>query len=256
MCHPDDPSRPERDDVRCTPVAVPVAEDRTLNGLVQRGDGGEMPVLLITDVYGPTTFYQGLARDLADRGFPTLIPDYLQPAGTLVRGTRDEALARGRRLDQRECLDDLDAAADWMMRLANADGPTDRIGILGFCLGGTLALDLAARRSDLVVVTYYAFPEGFDGRNPVPAPIDVTDAIEGPVLSFWGERDYIDLVGVRRFCERLARRDTEFAYEIYPDVGHSFLGGLADDEETAVRSWRRTHAFFAGDHDRVVGGTR
>ena len=49
------------------------------------------------------------------------------------------------------------------------------MGVLGFCLGGTLALDLAARRADLAVVTYYAFPEGFDGRNPVPAPIDVAD---------------------------------------------------------------------------------
>jgi len=215
-----------------------------------------MPVVLITDVYGPTRFYQGLALDLADHGFPTLIPDYLRGAGTLADGTRDEALARGRRLDQRECLDDLDAAVDYLRGQWSGDHPGDRIGILGFCLGGTLALDLATRRADLAVATYYAFPEGFEGRNPVPAPIDVTDAIEGPVLSFWGEQDYIDLAGVRRFCERLARRDTDFAFEIYPDVGHSFLGGLAEGDETAVQSWRRTHTFFAGDRDPVAASAR
>ncbi len=76
------------------------------------------------------------------------------------------------------------------------------------------------------------------------------------MLSFWGEQDYIDLAGVRRFCEQLARRDTEFTFEIYPDVGHSFLGGLADDDETAVQSWRRTRAFFAGHHDRAGAGAR
>ncbi len=207
-----------------------------------------MPVLLLTDIYGPTTFYQGLARDLADHGFPTLIPDYLRRAGACAPATRDEALSRGRLLDQRECLDDLDAAVDRLMRLWSRD----RVGILGFCLGGTLALDLAARRADLAVVTYYAFPEGFDGRNPAPAPIDVADTIQGPALSFWGERDYIDLAGVRRFCERLARRDVEFTFEIYPDVGHSFLGGLADGEETAAQSWKRTREFFAGQHDRAA----
>jgi carboxymethylenebutenolidase len=254
VCHPDQISFQVRDDMRPEPVALRVADDRTMPCLLQRGDGGGMPVLLITDVYGPTPFYQGLAGNLADHGFPTLIPDYLRGAGVLAHGTRDEALARGRRLDQGECLDDLGAAVDWLRSLSPGQG--DRIGVLGFCLGGTLALDLATQRSDLAVVTYYAFPDGFEGRNPVPAPIDVTDAIEGPVLSFWGEQDYIDLAGVRRFCERLARRDTDFAFEIYPDVGHSFLGGLAEGDETAVQSWSRTHSFFAGDHDRVAASTR
>ena len=253
MCHADHVSFPARDDAPPQPVVLPVGGNRTLEGLVQRSDGGgSMPVLLVTDIYGPTPFYQGLARDLADHGFPTLIPDYLRAAGTLDRPTRDEALARGRRLDQRACLDDLDAAVDWLTRL----WPRVRVGVLGFCLGGTLALDLAARRADLAVVTYYAFPEGFDGRNPVAAPIDVADAIQGPVLSFWGEQDYIDLAGVHRFCDRLARHDTDFAWEIYPDVGHSFLGGLADGDETAVRSWRRARAFFAGQHDRAASWHR
>jgi dienelactone hydrolase len=256
VCHPDQISFPVREDARPEPVAVAVADGRTLPCLFQPSDGGGVPVLLVTDVYGPTAFYQGLARDLADHGFPTLIPDYLRSAGTLADATRDEALARGRRLDQRECLDDLFAAVDWLMRLSSRDRPAERVGVLGFCLGGTLALDLAARRADLAVVTYYAFPEGFDGRNPVPAPIDVADSIHGPVLAFWGEEDYIDLAGVRRFCARLAPRDTDFAFEIYPDVGHSFLGGLADGDETAVQSWRRTRAFFAADHDRVAASAQ
>jgi hypothetical protein len=45
-------------------------------------------------------------------------------------------------------------------------------------------------------------------------------------------------------------------FEIYPDVGHSFLGGLADGDETAIESWRRTRSFFAGHHDRVAAGTQ
>ena len=256
MCHPDQISFQVRDDTRSEQVELPVADDRTLPCLLQRGEGSGMPVLLITDVYGPTRFYQGLAQDLADHGFPTLIPDYLRGAGDLAEGTRDEALARGRRLDQRACLDDLSVAVDWLGSLSPGADQGDRIGLLGFCLGGTLALDLATRRADLAVVTYYAFPEGFEGRNPVPAPIDVTDAIEAPVLSFWGEQDYIDLAGVRRFCELLARRDADFAFEIYPDVGHSFLGGLAEGEETAVQSWSRTRGFFAGDHERVAASAR
>ena len=252
MCHPDQVSFPVGDDRAPEPVAIPVGGDRSLPGRLRRGDGGRMPIVLLTDVYGPIAFYQGLARDLADHGCPTLIPDYLHAAGTLADGTRDEALERGRRLDQCASLGDLDVAVDWLARETGAD----RVGVLGFCLGGTLALDLAARRGDLAVVTYYAFPEGFSGRNPAPAPIDVVDAIEGPVLAFWGEEDYIDVQGVRRFCGLLAARAADFAFEIYPGVGHSFLGGLAGDEPTAVSSWRRTRAFFAGHHDRVGAGAR
>src|SRR3954463_9963514 len=122
MCHPDQVSFPMRDGAPAQPVALATGSDRVLPGLWQPGESDGTPILLLTDVYGPTAFYQGLARDLAAHGCPTLIPDYLAPAGTLTLGTRDEALARGRVLDQRACLDDLGAAVDWLVHTAGLRG--------------------------------------------------------------------------------------------------------------------------------------
>lgn len=250
MCHRHDV--PEHDlDMPSRQVHVPLESGADLPAIhytPQRGSGPG--ILLATDIYGPTPFYQAVANRLAGHGYTVLLADYFFRSGELVDGTRDEAFARHSHLSERAALNDLDAALDWLARQPETTG--SRLGTLGFCLGGTLTLDLAARRDDLETVCYYAFPFGMFHPNPEPAPrpIDLTDHISGHVLSFWGDDDYIGADQMQRFHEAMRAAGVSYEQTVHPGVGHGFLRGLFTDgldSKAALASWDATTRFFA-DH--------
>lgn len=228
-----------------TELGVPVTSTRPMPTHLQDAKPGARigAVVIITDIYGATPFYRGLAARLAESGFTTAVPDYLlHQVGDLEKSDRDHAIARARGLDQQRALIDVGAVADWLKRKTN----TNRVGLIGFCLGGTFALDLAAQRHDLAVVSLYGFPDGVAGTNPVPAPMSIIDQIAGPILGLWGEEDYMGMDRVRAFCAGVAAHNPQFESHIYPGVGHGFLSELASDDESAAHAWSRTTQFLAG----------
>jgi carboxymethylenebutenolidase len=245
VCHSSDASFPPERGKLTQTVAVPLPDGRELPAVLQSSGQQTSAVLLISDIYGPTEFYRGLAGDLAEHGYATLVPDFLAAAGHLESQDRDAALNRSRHLDQRAALNDLIVSVDWLRSNAGGAELGGRIGVLGFCLGGTLGLDMAAEREDLAVVSYYGFPAGVPGKNPVAAPLEVADRIRGPVLAFWGEEDYMSMGPIHDFCQRLADRRDQSEYAIYPGVGHGFLGGLTSGDPAATESWDRSREFFA-----------
>jgi carboxymethylenebutenolidase len=244
MCHADDVSFPSDRGGLTERVVIPMSDGALLPVVLQRPVGGHgAPIVLITDIYGPIEFYVGLAGDLADAGHPTLIPDYLDRAGPLESEDRETALGRARTLSQRRAVDDLRESVAWL----GAQFPgAPRTGLLGFCLGGTLAWHAAAGDAEsFAVVSFYGFPAGVPGRDQPPAPLDVVRELVGPQLALWGEEDYMDMGGVRRFCAEMAAHHDHFESHLYSGVGHGFLRGVAVGEPSAVDGWRRARAFFA-----------
>lgn len=247
MCHADTPAE-AGPSVAVRDVSVPLPAAEQLPAQLALPDRGQGPgVLVITDIFGRTPFYQHLTRRLAEAGYPALLPDIFFREGELPEVTREAAFARREELDEARALRDLLTAADWLEGHEAVAGA--RLGLLGFCLGGTLALDLCAERGRLAAVCYYAFPAGLP-NSTAPAPLDVVDRISGPVLAFWGDQDYIDMDEVAALGDALARHGTDYDATVYPGVGHGFLRGLVeagDDAAAARDSWERTLAFF-GQH--------
>jgi carboxymethylenebutenolidase len=231
-------------DARDVSVPLPAAEQLPVElALPDRGQGPG--VLLICDIFGRTPFYRHLTRRLADAGYTALLPDIFFREGELSEVTREAAFARREQLDEARALRDLHTAAEWLERHEAVGGA--RLGLLGFCLGGTLALDMCAERDGFAAACYYAFPSGLP-RSNAPAPLDVVDRIRGPVLAFWGDQDYIDMDEVARLGDAMAHHNKDYDAHLYPGVGHGFLRGLVeggDDHEAARDSWERTLLFFA-----------
>ena len=213
----------------------------------ERGTGPG--VLVVHDASGRIPFYETLTARLAAAGYVAAVPDLYFRQGPLPAATPEAEMQRLGRLDKRGSVQDLLAAADWLGAEPAVTGI--RLGVIGFSLGATLALDLAAERRDLAVAAYYPFPAGQvpPDENSPPAPLSLVTRMNGPILAFWGDRDeVVDMADAERLGAGLRSRHVAFSAVVYPGLGHSFMriaeatpGG---DEGAAADAWARTLGFF------------
>ena len=204
-------------------------------------------VVVICDMYGRSAFYENLAERIADLGYVGLCPEPFHRIGPPSSEDYEGAIERRAATDEIEMLGDLDAAITWMK--GQREVSSERVGIIGFCMGGTFALNLAAIRQDLATCCFYGFPAGSSvAAVAAPAPLDVVDDISGPLIGFWGEDDEgIDLGDVKTLLDALCARDIACFSVTYPHVGHGFMAEPAQDERTqdaARHAWARMTAFL------------
>ncbi|MDQ2915122.1 MAG: dienelactone hydrolase family protein [Chloroflexota bacterium] len=245
MCHPEVPAGAPIPDVRIEDAAVPV-EDGVMPGLVAVPEERPAPgILIINDVFGRSPFYDNLARRLAQAGFGALTPEYFFREGSLPEPTREAAMARAKQLDFKRWGRDMSAAIDWLRARPDVSA---NVGTIGFCMGGTQVLLLAARRDDIAAtVSYYGFPA--DARTEA-SPIEVAPNVRGPILGHWGDQDVgAGMDNVEKLRAALEAADVEHELHIYPGLGHGFLKASLEDEKTpgseqACSSWTRTLEFY------------
>ncbi len=205
---------------------------------------GAPGVVIIHDVFGHGEFYRDMGRRLAAAGFTTLLPDLFHRLGQIQGRDRQAASARRARFDERLALADLAAA----LRLLRDEEGAPRVGAIGFCMGGTLTMLLAAREPLDAGVVFYGFPANRNRTELAPFQVlDEAERIAAPLLGFWGDRDEgVGMDNVRRLDEALGRAGKAHEFTIYPGLPHGFLtfdeaaphGGESRD------AWARTLAFF------------
>jgi dienelactone hydrolase len=240
MCHPEIPTGQPVPDVKTTEVSIPLASSEPMPAVLAEPDGpAQAAVLVINDIFGRSPFYENLSRRLAVAGFAALAPEYFFREGPLESNSREAALARRGRLDHERAVDDLSQALDWLRQTARVEG---RLGTVGFCMGGTFVLQLAARRDDLASVCFYGFPGSLEA--------DERDRINGPLIGFWGDQDQgVGMDNVAGLERSLRARGVAYEQHIYPGLGHGFMkaSGLepdGDGYEQACEAWTRALGFL------------
>lgn len=245
MCHPEVPEGTTPPDVRTEEATIAVG-DGAMPAFVALPQRMPAPaVLVVNDVFGRSPFYEHVARRLARAGFVAATPEFFFREGPLPEPTRDAAMARAKRLDFSRTVDDMSAAIDWLRGHADT---RDAVGTIGFCMGGTIVLLLAARRTDIAAsVCYYGFPA--DTRTSA-RPIDLAAKMKGPILGLWGDQDTgVGMDNVETLDRELTGAHVEHEFHVYPGLGHGFLKASLEDESTAgyqlaCESWTRTIAFY------------
>jgi carboxymethylenebutenolidase len=111
-----------------------------------------------------------------------------------------------------------------------------RLGAIGFCMGGSFALQLACTVDGLRAASV------FYGQNPRPIEA-VAEAC--PLVGSYPERDFT-ANAARRLEPLLERYHVPHDIKIYPEARHSFFNdhGPAYQPEAARDAWARTVAFF------------
>jgi carboxymethylenebutenolidase len=245
VCHPEIPAGAPIPDVRVEDAKITV-EDGTMPGLMALPE--VLPasgILVINDVFGRSPFYDQLARRLAQAGFVAVTPEYFFREGSLPEPTREAAMARAKQLDFKRWSRDMSAAIEWLRQRPEANGI---VGTIGFCMGGTQSLLLAARRGDIAAtVSYYGFPA--DARTDA-APIEVAPKMHGPILGHWGDQDAgAGMDNVEKLRAALEAAGVEHEFHIYRGLGHGFLKASLENDKTpgyeqACTSWQRTLDFY------------
>ena len=253
MCHPEVPVGQPTPEVVREEAQVPLPGGEAMAALLTRPASGSGPgVLIVHDIFGRSPFYEHLAARLATAGYMALLPDFFFRQGPLADRSLELAFARRSRFDETVALDDLSAAVDMLRGQPGVRG--ERVGTVGFCMGGTLVLDLAATRDDLASVCYYGYPAGEAHAPAKAAPTPLNQAFKnrmhGPILGFWGDQDPgVNMADVATFAAELKRGGVAFEHTIYPGLGHAFMAqsGLDSNHpayQMACESWTCALGFF------------
>jgi carboxymethylenebutenolidase len=156
-------------------------------------------------------------------------------------GHNQEGLTRSleisSRFDAGQGVTDAATALDHLAALPEVDGG---IGIIGFCLGGTIAYLLAAQASVAAVVSFYG--------SGVPDSLAALDQITSPLqFHFGGSDPYIPRDQVAQVEQASAGRDN-VEIHVEEDAGHAFhnrKSAMFHVPEPAARAWQRTEEFLA-----------
>lgn len=175
------------------------------------GTPGLPLVIVLHDWFGRLPWLVPFAEALADRGtFRVLVPDLYDGVATI-----DDVEAE--RLADALDVDTALASVDALISAARAAG-SERVGMLGFSLGGWLALQAAQRGIADAVVAYYAMvgPEGGIVPAPVLLHLAETDEYESPD-------------DVAEFIDRLLGDGTPVARHTYAGTVHGFANATRTD---------------------------
>lgn len=186
-------------------------------------------IVVLHDSRGITDGVRGLVRSFAGDGWLAVAP-HLYHRDTADEVSADEAEEQVGRLDRDQIVADTDTAFGW---LAERDVKADRMGVVGFDLGGSVALVVAATRTLGAAVTV--------GNEVPPASLItlVSDAqgLTCPWLGIYGTDD----AGVDRLRTAVSASEVATDVVVYPtDGGHRF----DDDPDNAAEAWQRTLNWF------------
>jgi carboxymethylenebutenolidase len=196
---------------------------------------GKLPVVLVVhENRGLTPYIEDVARRLAVANFIAFAPDGLTSLGGYP-GNDEKGLELFPKVDAAKMREDFVASAEWLKARPDSTG---KLGIVGFCFGGTTTNALAVRLGSEVsaAVPFYGGQPGAE---------DVAK-IKAPLLANYGEADTRITSGWPAFDAALTAAKVPHEGYVYKGAQHGFHNDTTPryDEAAAKLAWQRTLDWF------------
>lgn len=212
--------------------------DETVQAMLYTPAGkGPFPALIVVHEYwGLNDWVKEQASKLADQGYESLAIDLYRGK---VATTPDMGHELMRGLPEDRAKRDLHAAFEYLQSQSNLK--KDRIGAIGWCMGGGYSLDVALQEPTLAadVINY----------GHLATDTETLKKINAPILGIFGGQDRgITPDDVYKFEAQMKQLGKKIDVKIYDDAGHAFEnpnnkeGYRAAD---AADAWQRTVTFLA-----------
>ena len=227
---------------------------QTMGGyMVRPADTTPRPaVLVFMEIFGVNSHIQDVTERIAKEGYVALAPDFFHRTGPGVEYGYDETgMEEGikllNQLNADEMAADALAAVSFLKRKNFVIG--NKIGAMGFCVGGHMTY-LAACETDVVAAASFygggiAGAQGFGGQ---PSTVGRTGHIEGRMLCLFGGKDaHIPMTDVDTIRAALESNAIRHEVVVYPDADHGFFCNQRGSyhEAAATDAWDRVKKLFA-----------
>ncbi|VVB88020.1 Dienelactone hydrolase family protein [uncultured archaeon] len=212
-------------------------------------------IILIHEVWGLNKNIRSLTDRLAAQGYIVLAPDLISQTGITEKidqsilaeaanpATRDEAQKKMRaamtpiRSEEfgKETIERLRICFNYLRQ----EYGLEKIGVMGFCFGGTYAYSLAASEPDLAAVLPF--------YGHAPEKEEELSRISCPVMAFYGEKDIALVQDLPRLQMSMKKLKKDFRFKVYPDTGHAFMNDTNPttyNKEAADDAWREALKFL------------
>jgi carboxymethylenebutenolidase len=223
-------------------VVVPTHDAGRMPAFIARPPAGRGPgIVVLQEIFGVTEYIKQRTRDLAALGYTAVAPqlywrlgdDIVTPENT-PEGLQ-QAFGYMQRLDAAQAVEDGKATLEYLRSLSETGGSA---GVLGFCMGGRLAYQLAAAADPDVVVSYYG--------SGIASQLHAASRITAPIIFHFGDNDpYLPVSEAEQIRAAFsAHPNTEV--HMHAGAGHAFdnPSPMFHHETAAREAWPQTSAFL------------
>jgi len=232
---------------------IPLASGGVMGGyLAKPADGAPRPAVLVyMEIFGVNPHIRDVTERVAREGYVALAPDFFHRTGPGIElGYDDAGFAKGMpllgALRSDEMVSDANAAIAFLR--ARKDVRGERIGAMGFCIGGHMTYLTACETDVRAAASFYgggiAAPKGPGGQ---PSTIGRTGKIRGKILCLFGGKDaFIPADQVEAIRDALAKARTRHEVVVYPDADHGFFCDqrASYQEKAAKDAWEKVKKLF------------
>jgi carboxymethylenebutenolidase len=213
-------------------------------------------LVLIHEIWGLADHIKDVADRFAAEGYLTYAPDILSKAGItpkvgeellelLSSPDEETRLAAQPAMRERMAPAHDPQYAEWAVsalrtvvdELAAQPGVDGRIGVLGFCFGGSYSFALAAADDRIrAAVPFYGSPPDLDQMAEIGCP----------VLAIYGSEDERLMQGLPAVQGKAAEVGVDLTTQVYDGAAHAFFNdtGPRYDPESAADAWRLALGFL------------
>jgi carboxymethylenebutenolidase len=202
------------------------------------GDAPGPAVIVIQEWWGLVDHIRDVCERFASAGFVALAPDLYEGATTREPDTAGKLMMA---LNMERVAKDLGGAIDRV--LAEPQTSSSGVGVIGFCMGGGLALLLGTMRPEQVqaIAPFY-------GLIPWESARPDWSKLDAPIRGHYAANDGFFGPGlVKGLEEELRSQGKDVVLEVHPGVDHAFFNDTRPevyDAEQAQRAWDETVDFF------------
>ena len=236
---------------------VQISQDGgSFGGYVARPEGDEVlsAVIVYMEIFGVNSHIRDVTERVAAEGYVAIAPDYFHRTGPGVElGYDDAGMGQGMKLLGALKADEMiaDAEATIAYLRGRPDVRGDRIGAMGFCIGGHMTYLTACTTDIQVSAAFYgggiAGPQGPGGAA---STVSRTPGIKGAILCLFGGQDALippDQVDTIR--QSIADAGVRGEVVVFDDADHGFhCDQRASYNEAASKdAWQRVTKLFAAE---------
>jgi carboxymethylenebutenolidase len=223
-------------------VNVPVYEARPATGK-------DHPIILvISEIWGVHEYIKDATRRFAKAGYYAIAPELFVREGGVAQLPNVQDILKIVLAQKREqTLGDLKAAVDWAKTRPNVKA--DRVGVTGWCWGGSTVMQVAATNRDIkAAVAWYGPPaRPYQGASGPVTGFDLAKDIHIPFLGLFGETDKNPPPeDAKKFGEMVRAHNKNVEIVVYPGVGHGFHADYRPSYNKAAAddAWNKCVGWF------------